>query len=72
MLPEHTPQVVECFAKLIHAIPQDRSIYLSTDEGRAILKAGFNHDDESVRKTAKETQENLLRRGYLSFLDLDD
>ena len=71
MLPEHTPQVVECFAKLIRSIPQDRSIHLSTDDGRAILKAGSDHDDESARKTAKDTQEDLLRRGYLSFLDLD-
>ena len=71
MLPEYTPQVVECFAKLIRSIPQDRSIHLSTDEGRAILKAGFNHDDKSVCERAEETQEDLLRRGYLSFLDLD-
>ena len=71
MLPEHTRQVVECFAKLIHVIPQERSIYFSTDEGRAILKAGFNHDDESVCQRAEETREDLLRRGYLSFLDLD-
>ena len=68
MLPEHTPQVVECFAKLIHAIPQDRLIHLSTDEGRAILKAGFNHDDKSVCQRAEETQEDLLRRGYLNFM----
>ena len=71
MLPEYTAQVVKCFAKLIHSMPEDRSIFVSTDEARAILKAGFDHDDESVRKTAKDTQENLLRRGYLSFLDLD-
>ena len=71
MLPEYTPQVVECFAKLIRSIPQDRSIHLSTDEGRAILKAGFNHDDKSVCQRAEETREDLLRRGYLSFLDLD-
>ena len=72
MLPEHTAQVVECFAKLIHSIPEDRSIYVSTDEARAILKAGFDHDDESVRKAAEDTRENLLRRGYLSFLDLEN
>ena len=72
MLPEHTAQVVECFDKLIRSIPEDRSIYVSTDEARAILKAGFDHDDESVRKTAEDARENLLRRGYLSFLDLDD
>ena len=53
-------------------MPEDHSIFVSTDEARAILKAGFDHDDESVRNTAKNTQENLLRRGYLSFLDLDD
>ena len=71
MLPEHTPQVVECFAKLIRSIPQDRSIHLSTDEARAILKAGFDHDDKSVCERAEETREDLLRKGYLSFLDLD-
>ena len=71
MLPEHTAQVVKCFAKLIHSMPEDSSIFVSTDEARAILKAGFDHDDESVHKTAKDTQENLLSRGYLSFLDLD-
>ena len=70
MLPEHTAQVVECFAKLIHSMPEDSSIFVSTDEARAILKAGFDHDDESVRKAAEDTQENLLSRGYLSFLDL--
>ena len=52
-------------------MPEDSSIFVSTDEARAILKAGFDHDDESVRKTAEDTRENLLRRGYLSFLDLD-
>ena len=71
MLPEYTAQVVECFAKLILSIPEDRSIYVPTDKARAILKAGFDHDDESVRKNAEDTRENLLRRGYLSFLDLD-
>ena len=72
MLSEHTTQVVECFAKLIHSIPEDRSIYVSTDAARAILKAGFAHDEESVRKTAEDAQENLLRRGHLSLLELDD
>ena len=72
MLPEHTAQVVECFARLIRSIPEDRSIHVSTDETRAILKAGFYHDDESVRKTAEDTRENLLRRGHLSFLDLEN
>lgn len=71
MLPEHTTQVVKCFTKLIRSIPEDRSIHFSTDEARAILKAGFDHDDESVRKTTEDTRENLLRRGYLSLLDLD-
>ena len=72
MLSEHTTQVVECFAKLIRSIPEDRSIYVSTDEARAILKAGFDHDDASVRENAEDTQENLLRRGHLSLLDSDD
>ena len=72
MLPEYTAQVVECFAKLILSIPEDRSIYVPTDKARAILKAGFDHEDESVRKTAEDARENLLRRGYLSFLDLEN
>ena len=71
MLAEHTEQVVECFAKLIHSMPEDSSIFVSTDEARAILKAGFDHYDESVRKTARDTRENLLHRDYLSFRDLD-
>ena len=71
MLPEHTSQVVECFAKLIRSMPEDHSIFVSTDEARTILKAGFHHDNESVRNAAEDAQENLLRRGYLSFLDLD-
>ena len=69
MLPEHTTQVVECFTKLIRSIPKDRSIHVSTDEARAILKAGFDHDDESVRKTAKDTRDNLLGRGYWDYLN---
>ena len=69
MLPEYTAQVVECFAKLIHSMPEDPSIFVETDEAGAILKAGFDHDDESVRKTAEGTLENLLSRGYLGFLD---
>ena len=69
MLPEHTTQVVECFAKLILSIPEDRSIYIPTNEARAILKAGFDHEDESVRKTAKDTRDNLLGRGYWDYLN---
>ena len=72
MLPEHTAQVVKCFAKLIHSMPKDSSILVSTDEARAILKAGFDHADKSVRNVAEDTQENLLRRGHLSLLDSDD
>ncbi|MYC70901.1 MAG: hypothetical protein F4X17_09380 [Gemmatimonadetes bacterium] len=72
MLPEHTAQVVKCFAKLIHSMPEDSSIFVSTDEARAILKAGFDHDNESVRNAAEDTQEKLLRMGHLSLLDSDD
>ena len=52
------------YPKIVQSISQQM-------RGRAILKAGFNHDDESVCQRAEETQENLLRKGYLSFLDLD-
>ncbi len=43
--------------------------YIPTDDAKAILNAGREHDDESVRENAREARENLLRRGYFSILD---
>ena len=69
MLPKHTAGVVECFAKLTDSMPKSGVTYIRTDRAKAILKAGLEHDDESVRETARRAQENLLSRGYFSIMD---
>ncbi len=72
MIPEHTAKVVECFAKLIQSMPKESLIYIPFDDAKAILKAGFNHENGNVRRATERTREDLLRRGQLGFLDLDD
>ena len=69
LLPMHTPRAVEIFAKLTDAMPRSGRFHIPTDDAKAILKAGFEHDDESVRKNAKHAQDNLLKRGYFSVMD---
>ena len=69
LLPMHTPRAVECFAKLTDAMPKSGRFHIRTDDAKAILKAGLDHDDESVRKNARHAQENLLKRGYFSVMD---
>ena len=71
MLPMVTGGVVNCFAKLVNSMPQSGVPYLRTDDAKAILKAGLEHDDKDVREKAKEAWENLIRRGYFSVKDLD-
>ena len=72
MLPIVPSEVVECFAKLTDSMPKGAMVYFLTDDAKAILKAGLDHEDERVRKIAREARENLLRSGYLSVLDLDN
>ncbi len=72
MLPMVCGGVVECFAKLIDSMPKSGVPYLRTDDAKAILKAGLDHEDKDVREKARETQDNLLRRGYFSVKDLDN
>lgn len=72
LLPGHTAQVVECFAKLTDFIDNIDAIYIKTDQAKAILRAGFKHDDGSMRENARRARENLLRNGQFSFLDLND
>ena len=69
MLPDHTSQAVECFAKMTDVMPRSGLIYISPDSARTILSAGLDHDDETVRENARQARENLLRRGYFSILD---
>ena len=72
MLPMCTYGVVECFAKLTDSMPKSAVVYLLTNDAKAILKAGLDHGDEIVREKAREARENLLSRGFLSVLDLDN
>lgn len=72
LLPGHAAQVVECFAKLTDFIDNIDAIYIKTDQAKAILRAGFKHEDGSVRENARRARENLLRNGQFSFLDLKD
>ena len=69
MLPDNTPRIVECFAKLTDVAPRGSVIYIANDGARAILKAGFDHENENVRKYAKQARENLLRNGLFGILD---
>ena len=71
MLESHTTKVVECFAKMVDALNQGESIYTGTDEeANAILKAGLNNENESIRENAERARESLLSAGRHSFLDI--
>ena len=39
---------------------------------KAILKAGLEDEDNDVREKAWEARYNLLQKGYISFIDLDN
>ena len=70
MLESHTEKVVECFAKMVDAIDQNDTIYIDADKAKAILKAGLENEDESVRENAERAREILLSAGRYGFLDL--
>lgn len=67
MLPDHTPKVIECFAKIA-----TNTIYIRTEEVRVILKAGRESTDESVRSKTELIRENLLNSGRFVLPDLED
>ena len=69
MIPDNTPLVLKCFAKLTDVASRSSIIYIPNEDARAILKAGFNHDNEGVRKDAERARENLLRNGLFGILD---
>lgn len=69
LLPMHTPLVVKCFAKLTNAAPKSGRFYIPTDDAKAILKAGLEHNDERVRKNAERAKEILFKRGILKHTD---
>ena len=71
MLGSHTEKVVECFAKITDTLNQGESIYIGTDEeAKAILRAGLDSENESIREKAEQAQENLLNAGRYGFLDI--
>lgn len=72
MLPNHTAKVVECFFKLTEQNKNDNSIYIQTEEAKAILKVGLDSSDERVQHKAEHALNNLLREGRFELLDMDD
>ena len=66
MLPDHTPKVIECFAKIAA-----NTIYILEEEVRAILKAGRESTDGSVRSMTELIRENLLNSGRFVLPDLE-
>ena len=71
MLPNHTEMVVECFFKLTEGTKKD-NIYIQKEEANAILKAGRESKDESVRSKTELMRENLLNSGRFVLPDLED
>lgn len=68
MLPDHTPQVIECFLKLTK-VKKD-NVYILLEEAKTILNSGLNSTDERVCQQAVQARENLLREGRFDLLDL--
>ncbi len=72
MLPDYTAKVVKCFAKITDHVLNHNTHIHKMDQAKAILKAGLESGDESVRENAERARENLLRGGRFDFLELDD
>ena len=68
MLPKHSANVIECFAKLTDGIHDN--IYIQTEEAKTILKAGLYSSDTIVSENAKRALNNLLRADKLEFMNL--
>ena len=66
------PKVVMCFKKVTDQFSKKRNVHVRKDDAKPILVTGLNHSDESVKKLAKQAQENLLNAGLTDFLNLDD
>lgn len=65
--------VVECFDKLISTVVRREDFnYIQTDIAKVILRIGLNSDDATVRETANQTYENLLKHGYSDILDAEN
>ncbi len=68
MLPKHSANVIECFAKLTDGIHDN--IYIQTEEAKTILKAGLHSSDTIVSENAERALDNLLHAGKLEFMNL--
>ena len=71
MLPNHTEMVVECFFKLTEGTKKD-NIYIQEEDANALLKAGRESKDDSVRSKTELIRENLLNSGRFVLPDLED
>jgi len=70
MLNEHTPLVLECFAKLTAKISSDQPFYIEREKAIAILEAGFQSKDPAARENAARAKEQLLRAGRYDLLEV--
>jgi len=70
LLPDHLPQVVECFAKITDSMDPGSLLYVSREDAKPILVAGLSSDTSQVRENAERARENLLRIGRFDFLDI--
>lgn len=71
MLPNHTAKVVECFFKLTKG-SKNNNLHIQMEEAKAILKAGLESSNKSVRQNANYAHENLLKAGRSDLLSLYD
>lgn len=70
MLNEHTPSVLECFAKLTAKISSEQPFYIEREKAIAILEAGFQSKDPAVRENAARAKEQFLRAGRYDLLEV--
>ena len=71
LLPEHTAQVVECFAKIAEGNTVD-SVHIFPEPAKRILTAGLNSSEDGVQEAAQRVQESLLNAGRLNIAMLED
>ena len=70
MLKGHTPEVLECFAKLTAKLGREHSFYVRAEQAKAILQAGLASKDLATRQNAERARENLLRAERFDLLDI--
>ena len=63
--------VVECFTKLTRGASKQQHFYLSPEPAKAILNIGLVSNNSTTVENAEEAQDNLLKMGYLEYLDLE-